>query len=139
MEESAQTIIEQFVDYFVPELVPHESSLYLYLLRNSFLRNGTTEVRVGKRTIAARYGRGSRGESTNYVHVPKILQRFEQKGCIEVSDTNRLGTLYTVALPKDIPLVAEKIVGTLPQGSENNYFTNDNNRRELFEKDKWIC
>ena len=139
MEESVQTIIEQFVDYLVPELTPYESSLYLYLLRGSFLRNGTTEVRVGKRTIAARYGKGSRGESTNYAHVSKILQRLEQKGCIKVGDTNRLGTLYTVVLPKDIPLVAEKIAGALPQGSENNYFTDANKRRELFERDKWIC
>ena len=139
MEESAQTIIEQFVDYLVPELTPYESSLYLYLLRNSFLRNGTAEVRVGKRTIAAGYGKGSRGESTNYAHVSKILQRLDQNGCIKVGDTNRLGTLYIVVLPKDIPLVADKIAGVLPQGSENNYFIDANKRRELFERDKWIC
>jgi hypothetical protein len=139
MEESTQTTIEQFVDYLVPELTPYESSIYLYLLRNSFLRNGTSEVRVGKRTIASGYGKGARGESTNYAHVTKILQRLEQKGYIKVGETNRLGTLYTVTLPKEIPSVAERIAGVLPQKSENNYFTDANKRRELFERDKWIC
>jgi len=89
MKEDTKTIIQQFVDYLATELTPYEASLYLYLFRNSFLRNGNTEVRVGKRTIAAGYGKGARGESTNYAHVSKILQRLEQKGCIRVGDTNR--------------------------------------------------
>lgn len=62
MEENIKIIIEQFVDYLLPELTPYETSLYLYLLRNSFIRNGAVEVRVGKRTIATGYGKGSRGE-----------------------------------------------------------------------------
>ena len=139
MEQSVEDIIEQFVDYLQPELTPYEASLYLYLFRSSFLRNETAEIRVGKRTIAGGYGKGSRGESTNYAHVSKILHKLEQKGCISVGDTNIKGTLYTVILPKDVPLVAEKMLGILPQGSENNYFTDPNKRRELFERDKWIC
>ena len=139
MEESTETIIGQFVDCLLPELTPYEASLYLYLFRNSYLRNGTAEVRQGKRTIAAGYGKGSRGDRTNYAHMSKLLQGLEQKGCIRVGDTNRIGTLYIVVLPKDVPLVAEKIAGALPQSSENNYFTDANKRRELFERDKWIC
>jgi ribosomal protein L37AE/L43A len=139
MEEGAKTIIEQFVDYLVPELTPYESSLYLYLLRNSFLRNGTTEVRVGKRTIATGFGKGSRGEKTNYAHVSEILRKLEKKGCIKVGNTDRFGTLYTVTLPKDIPLVAEKMASSMPTKAEEDYFTNPNKRQELFERDKWIC
>ena len=141
MEESVENIniIEQFVDYLLPELTPYEASLYVYLFRNSFLRNGTAEVRVGKRTIATGYGKGSRGDSTNYAHVSKILQRLEQKGCIRVGDTNRYGTLYVVILPEDVPLVAEKIASVLGRGAENNYFTDANKRREVFERDNWIC
>jgi len=138
MEECTQTTIEQFVDYLVPELTPHESSIYLYLSRNSFLRNGTAETRVGKRTIATGYGKGARGESTNYAHVTKILHRLEQKRCIKVNDTDRFGTLCTVILPKDIPLVAEKIASSMPTRVEEDYFTNPNKRQELFERDKWI-
>jgi hypothetical protein len=139
MKESIQAIIEQFVDYLVPELTPYESSIYLYLLRNSFLKDRTVEVRVGKRTIAAGYGKGARGESTNYAHVTKILQRLEQKGCIKVGDTNRLGTRYTIILPKEIPSIAEKLARALPQKSENDYFTNVNKRLEIFKRDKWFC
>ncbi len=139
MEENTKIIIEQFVDYLLPELTPYETSLYLYLLRISFVKNGAVEVRVGKRTIAAGYGKGSRGERTNYAHVSKILKRLEEKGCIKVGDTNRDGTLYILSLPKDIPLVAEKIASLLPQDTEVDYFNDPEKRREIFERDRWIC
>jgi hypothetical protein len=139
MEENIKTIIEQFVDYLLPGLTPYETSLYLYLLRNSFVKNDITEVRVGKRTIAAGYGKGSRGEKTNYAHVSKILKGLEEKGCIKIKDTNREGTLYIVSLPKDISLVAEKMANLMPQDAEEDYFSDPQKRREIFERDKWIC
>jgi hypothetical protein len=139
MKEDIKSIIEQFVDYLLPELTPYETSLYLYLLRNSFMKNGAGEIRVGKRTIAAGYGKGSRGEKTNYAHVSKILKRLEDKGCIKVGDTNRDGTLYIVSLPKDIPLVDEKIASSSIQDTEEDYFNDPEKRREIFERDKWIC
>jgi len=139
MKEDIRSIIEQFVDYLLPELTPYETSLYLYLLRNSFVKNSVGEIRVGKRTIAAGYGKGSRGEKTNYAHVSKILKMLEEKGCIKVGDTNRDGTLYIVSLPKDIPLVAEKIASSLVQDTEEDYFNDPEKRREIFERDKWIC
>ena len=98
MKESIESIIEQFVDYLLPELTPYESSLYLYLFRNSFVRNKTAEVRVGKRTIAAGYGKGSRGDITNYAHVSKILQILEKKGCIKVCVTDNMTFFFTIAL-----------------------------------------
>lgn len=69
----------------------------------------------------------------------KVLGRLEEKGCIKVGDTNRYGTLYIISLPKDIPLVAEKIASISPRGTEENYFNDPQRRREIFEKDKWIC
>lgn len=139
MEENIKIIIEQFVDYLLPELTPYETSLYLYLLRNSFMKNGIAEVRVGKRTIATGYGKGSRGERTNYKHVSEVVKRLEEKGCIKASDTNREGTLYIVNLPKDIPLVAEKMLSLLPKDTEEDYFNDPKKRHEIFERDKWIC
>jgi len=139
MEGSIENIIEQSVDYLFPELTPYESSLYLYLLRNSLLRNGTNEIRIGKRTIAEGFCKGSRGGSTSYAHVSEMLASLEQKGCIKVGNTDRLGTLYVVILPKDIPLVAKKIASNMPAKAEEDYFTNPDKRRELFERDKWIC
>lgn len=139
MEENVKIIIEQFVDYVLPELTPYQTSLYLYLLRNSFVRNGAVEVRVGKRTIAAGYGKGSRGEKTNYAHVSRILDELEEDGCIKVGDTNRGGTLYIVNLPKDIPFVADKIASLFTKDTEQNYFNDVEKRRKIFERDKWVC
>ncbi|MCK4245097.1 MAG: HNH endonuclease [Candidatus Omnitrophica bacterium] len=64
---------------------------------------------------------------------------LEEKGCIKVGDANRDGTLYIVSLPKDILLVAEKIASLLPQDTEEDYFNDPEKRREIFERDKWIC
>lgn len=67
------------------------------------------------------------------------MRRLEEKGCIKVGDTNRDGTLYVVSLPKDIPLVVEKIASALAQITEEDYFNDPEKRREIFERDKWIC
>ncbi len=139
MEDRVENIIEQFVDYLLSELTPYESSLYIYLLRNSFLRNGTCEIRIGKRTIAENFGKGARGERTSYEHVSETLKRLEQKGCIKIGNTDRSGTIYTIILPKDVPLVAEKIASRITSKVEDDYFTNTDKRHEIFERDKWIC
>ncbi len=139
MEGKFEDIIKQFVDYLQPELTPYEVSLYLYLLRNSILKSGTFEVRVGKRTVAAEFGKGARGDSTSYAHMSEILQRLEQKGCIKIGNTDRFGTLYTVILPEDVPIVAEKIASKMLFKVEDDYFTNPDKRHEIYERDKWIC
>ena len=139
MDENIKTIVEQFVDYLSPELTPYEASFYLYLLRNSFIRNGTLEVRIGKRTIAAGHGKSSRGEETAYAHVSEILKKLEEKGCIKIGDTNREGTLYIINLPKDIPSVAEKLEALLAQDIEEDYFSDSEKRQEIFSRDKWVC
>ncbi len=117
MENDVKLVIEQFADYLLPELTPYESALYLYLLRNSFMRNGTTEIRIGKRTIAAGFSKGSRGEHTSYSHVSEVISNLEKKGCINVGDTDRFGTLYAVVLPKDTadisPFFSNRSSGTL--------------------------
>jgi hypothetical protein len=139
MDENIKTIVEQFVDCLSPELTPYEASFYLYLLRNSFIKTGTLEVRIGKRTIAAGHGKSSRGEGTAYAHVSEILKKLEEKGCIKIGDTNREGTLYIINLPKDIPSVAEKLVAPLPQDIQEDYFSIPEKRQEIFSRDKWVC
>lgn len=89
--------------------------------------------------MAAGYGTGSRGAKTNYAHITKIVKGLEEKGCIRIGDTNREGTLYFVVLPRDIPLVAEKIASLTPQDQEEGYFAYPEKRRVIFERDKWIC
>jgi hypothetical protein len=139
MKEDTKSIIEQFVDYLLPGLTPYETTLYLYLLRNSFLKNGVAELRIGKRTIAAGFAKGYMGAETSYAHLSENLKKLEKKGCIKIGDTDRYGTLYKLILPENVPLVAEKIASSLPQGKEENYFTDYDKRQEIFKRDKWIC
>jgi hypothetical protein len=139
MEEKFEDIIKHFVDYLQPELTPYEVALYLYLLRNSVLKSRTSEIRVGKRTVALEFGKGARGESTSYAHISEILQRLEQKGCIKIGNADRFGTLYTVILPEDVPIVAEKIAKQMLLKVDDDYFTNKDKRHVIFERDKWIC
>jgi len=138
MEKLAK-IIEQFVDFLMPELTPYEANLYILLLRESSLRNGTLTARAGKRTLADKIGKGARtGENISYKQVSKYLKGLEEKGIITVGDTNRDGTLYTVRLPEEIPLVSRKLAKTEPI-LEEDYFNREEKRKEIFERDKWTC
>ena len=139
MTENTIQLICDFVDYLMPELTPYETSLYLYLLRHSVFKNGSPQIRIGKRTMAGGYGTGSRGVKTNYAHMTEVIKRLEGKGCITIGDTTREGTLYTIVLPHDIPLVREKIAELLPAEEEEDYFTDAKKRIFILERDNWIC
>ena len=138
MKLDLQNTIEQFVDLLMPELTPHEASLYIFLLRNSYLKNGGKSVRIGQRTIAQKYGQGPKKAIPSRQHVLRQLKMLSQKGCLEIGDTNRDGTLYTIYLPKDISLVKEKLVSSSPH-EEEDYFTDAQKREELFIRDNWTC
>lgn len=138
MKFDLQKIIEQFADYLMPELTPYETAMYLFFLRSSYLKNEDSKVRIGKRTIADKYGKGSRGEKTNYAHITKLVKGLETKNCIQIGDTNRGGTSYTVLLPNEIPLVKEKL-SIVADSKEEDFFTNSKKREEIFERDKYTC
>ncbi|PIQ93443.1 MAG: hypothetical protein COY46_03105 [Chloroflexi bacterium CG_4_10_14_0_8_um_filter_46_9] len=135
--DKLKTIIEQFVDLLMPELTPYETSLYIFFLRSSFLKDETS-LRIGKRTISEKLGQGIMGDKISYKQISKMLKGLEEKGCVKVGDTNRDGTLYTVILPDAIPLVAEKLAIVL-DAEEEDYFTKPEKRKELYERDKWVC
>jgi HNH endonuclease len=137
MKENLQKVIEQFVDFLLPSLTPYEAGLYIFFLRNSYIKNNAPEIRIGKRTIADNLG-ASRGEKTNYAHVTKLVEGLEEKGCIKIGDTNRDGTLYTIFLPEEIPSVKEKL-SIIADPVEEDYFTNPEKRKEIFERDKYTC
>ena len=137
--EEIENIIIEFVDYLLPDLTPPEVSLYLILLRNSYILSGENQVRIGKRTLADTYGRGSQGVKTNYNNVTRLLDQLAQKECIRIGNTNREGTLYHVELPKNIPLVAEKLAVLEDSGLEADYFTDPDKRKIIFDRDNWTC
>jgi hypothetical protein len=137
--DDANDVIAEFVDYLMPELTPYEATLYLFLLRNSLLRDGAPTIRIGKRTIAERYGTGARGNKTNYAHVTKVVGELQLKGCIRVGDTSREGTLYTVVAPRDVPLVVTKLNAASVAPDDDDYFNAPERRRLVFERDDWTC
>ena len=129
MKIDTQEIIEQFVDYLMPSLTPYESTLYLFFLRNSYIEDGSFEIRIGKRTIGGSLG-SSRGQSTAFAHVTELVNGLKEKGCIRIGDTNRDGTLYVICLPIEIPLVKEKLTIS-PEQKEEDYFTEPEKRKVL--------
>ena len=131
-------ILMQFVDLLMPELTPHEASMYIFLFRHSHLKNGNSILRIGQRTIAQLYGRGPKMAVPSRAHVLRKIKMLEEKGCIRVGDTTRDGTLYEVLLPPDIPCVIDKL--SSPQGEiQDDWFTDPTKRAQLYERDKWIC
>ncbi|HLE81912.1 MAG TPA: HNH endonuclease [Dehalococcoidia bacterium] len=134
-----QRFLKLFVDYLLPRLTPYESTVYLFLLRYSWFENGSTQVRVGKRTISRRLGLGVRSSGGDYDTISRNLKSLEEKGCVNVGDTNREGTLYTVQLPEYVPMVAEQIAALSNEVQSEDYFNDPLKRREIFERDRWTC
>lgn len=139
MTKDLKIVFEQFTDLLLPELTPYEVTMYLFLLRNSHLKTGAPEIRIGKRTISENWARNSRNAGKiSYDHVSETLRGLEEKGCIKIGDTNRDGTLYVVMMPDEISSVKEKLSATL-KAPEDDYFTDSDKRKELFDRDKWVC
>jgi hypothetical protein len=89
MTDNTKQLIQDFVDYLMPSLSPYESSLYIFLLRLTFLKDGNNHVRIGKRTISEKFGAGSQGAEISFAQVTKVLKNLENKGCIIIGDTIR--------------------------------------------------
>jgi len=68
-----------------------------------------------------------------------VLKELEKKGCVKIGDVDRNGTLYEIVLPGKIKSVIEKLTVGVIKKDENDYFTDDSKRKELFERDKWTC
>ncbi len=140
MTIDTRKILEEFVDHLMPDLTPHEASMYVFLLRHSYLKNEalSSTVRMGQRKIAQLYGKGPKMSVPSRQHVLRQLESLEEKGCIKIGDTTRDGTLYTIILPSDVPLVVEK--RSLKTVQEPDDFYNDpEKRKEVYERDQWIC
>ncbi len=139
MAVDTDTIIKQFVDYLMPELSPHEGSLYIFLLRRSHLESGSALVRMGQRSIAQLYGRGPKMATPSRTHVLRQLKQLRTKGCLKIFDTNRAGTLYEVVLPGRVPCVVEKLRLRQQPILQEDFFTDAAKRKEVYERDCWIC
>jgi hypothetical protein len=136
-EDQASDLLMTVVDVVLPMLKPYEFSLYLLLLRASEFRGG--EVRIGKRTISARLGKGTRSTQGNYQHITEKLNTLAEAGFISIGDSTREGTRYLVLLPDAVPAVREVLAASELSEQERDYFTDPALRNELIERDKWTC
>jgi hypothetical protein len=133
-------LLAEFVDFLLPSLKPYETTIYLYLLRQSHLETGSSQVRVGKRTISKDCGQGTRSVSGgNFKHITNELKAIESKECISIGNTTRDGTLYSVNLPCEIPVARKRMTLSNLPVQLLNYYSDSYLRMELFERDKWKC
>jgi len=131
-------LVQDIVDYLMPELTPYESALYLLLFKLAVLDAMTGEIRIGKKSITEKLGKSSRAApSISYYQITEVVKGLHSKGCFRVGETTRDGTLYHIVLPRQVPLVQEKLAA--PEPSIGDYFTDDAKRKELFERDDWTC
>lgn len=132
----ASDILDDLVDIVLPDLTPYEFALYVYLLRKSLAVGISGQIRVGKRTIAADCGRGSRGSNGPYGHIGKLLKSLADKGYLWIGDTTRQGTLYVVTHPSRIKARTDTLESAVAKA---DWFRDPLLRRELFERDNLIC
>lgn len=137
-DEVVPDLLSTLIDAVLPLLKPYEFSLYLLLLRDTEFRGG--DVRIGKRTISTRLGKGTRSnQGGNYQHITEKLNVLAEAGFIAVGDSTREGTRYRVLLPDSVPAVRERMATQDSPAKELDYFTDPALRAELMERDKWTC
>lgn len=130
-------LLSQLVDAALPLLKPYEFTMYLLLLRATDFRGG--DVRIGKRTLSARLGRGTRSTQGSYQHMTAKLNALAEAGFIAIGDSTREGTRYRVLLPDSVPAVREVMAAWEAPAKELDYFTDPALRAELMERDNWTC
>ena len=130
-------VIKEFVDLLLPVLNPFEAVVYLFFLRHSLIE-GEHQIRIGQRTLAKAWASPRAAETTSRAHILRTVKGLKDKGGITIGDTNRDGTLYGVLLPNDVPLVKEQLA-IKSDPIEEDYFTNNEKRKELFERDDYTC
>jgi hypothetical protein len=143
------------VDHLFPDLDAYEASLYIYFFRKTLLV-GEESIRIGKKSLATGFVRGRRGGGTknrggaqvNFGHISSTLKGLASKGCIQIGDTTREGTLYVLRHPADIPSVASRFDAAIRDWRESvgnavveraGYFSDPARRKEVFERDHWAC
>ena len=135
-------IIQLLVDFAMPSLPQYDFCLYLLLLRHTWLNDGIDTIRVGKRTLLEELGRGTRSGSSggNLAHVSERLRNLATIQCIEIGDSDRLGTSIRVIWPTEVPLIQERIAASrLTVESIEDFYTDPDRRKLMFDRDGWKC
>jgi len=142
-------IICDIVDLLLPNLTPYQAAIYMYLIRNSILANGTPLVRVSRRGMRAGVIKSASGQSdtASYRKMQETLQALTTIGAIrQEGEANREGTPYRVLLPEEIEACrsarerqrnGRETAGVTE--TDLDYYNIRENRLEVYERDDYKC
>ena len=141
------SVIEDVVDLLTPLLKPYQVPFYWFLLRHSILKNGSDLLRVSVRGMQKGVVLSKTSDKVSEMSVQEVLKGLEQIGAIRrEADPNRQGTLYRVLVPEQIAACQQRKAELLtelpveaPSETEADYYNVRENRRKIFERDKYIC
>lgn len=136
-DEDLEALLGDLIDEVLPTIPPYEFALYALLLRMTGFQGG--KVRIGKRSIGVRLGKGTRSSRSNYQHIGEKLDSLASAGFLSIGDTAREGTLYEVRVPDDIAAVRERKMTALLAEEEPDYYEDPALRESLLERDGWRC
>ncbi len=137
MSQELESVVRDMVDHVLPSVPPYEFTLYVLLLHMTGFEGGA--IRIGKRSIGARLGKGTRSSQSNYQHISEKLQNLATAGFISVGDTNRDGTHYEIRLPDDVPSVRERKAVAIRTEDALDYYEDAALRESLIDRDRWSC
>lgn len=121
----------------LPSVTPYQFAVYVLLVHEAEAA-GSAEVKIGKRTLAAKLGKGTRSSRGNLQHIGEKLRELQGLGLIKVGRADREGTHIHVLMPREVPWVAERLSPASIE-SQRDYFADPTWRRALFDRDGWRC
>lgn len=131
----------QFQDYLAPKLDTYEQAIYLYLFRHSKLI-GKDEIVVGFKSARTRMacGVGEKGkpmsENTAYLK----SQSLQEKGLIQIIDSERSGRRIILKMPDEIPgIIPEQSEPTLINIGVMDFFEVPENRLLILKREDHRC
>jgi hypothetical protein len=137
----AATIICHFQDHLAPRLDTYEQAIYLYCLRHSRLIGHDT-VTVGFKSARSRmaFGTGEAGKPMAEASARKRVHSLVHKGCLEVLEITRQGSIIRVRLPEEIPgCIPPPASPAAPSLEDADFFTVPENRLALLRRESYRC
>jgi len=135
-----QTLCD-FQDHLAPRLDTYEQAIYLYCLRHSRLI-GRNDVTVGFKSARSRMalGTGQHGKPMSEASARSRVHSLVHKGCIEVLEITRQGSMIRVHLPSEIPgCIPPPAPPAAPSIHDADFFTVPENRLALLRREAYRC
>lgn len=134
-------LLREFQDYVAPRLDTYEQALYLYALRHSRVE-GREEVVIGFKSArkAMAFGIGEKGKPMSEATCYSKLRSLAEKGLIVILSSEREGTRLRVAIPRELPWVAESVADEAVEDIERaDFFEVAANRPRILAREGGKC